>query len=70
MNWSMKIFFLKENYFPTEFRKIFNCLKTEREMCEAAQRYHTHIYLSNKSLQIQINSSNTGQLTNKIGCDG
>ena len=39
-------------------------------MCETALRHHTQIDLSNRSFQIQIISSNTGQLTDKIGCGG
>ena len=37
---------------------------------ETAPCHHTHIYLSHRTLQLQIISYNMGQLTNKIGCGG
>ena len=43
-----------EYLFFTEFRKNINLLKTEIKGQEQALCCHTHIYLSNKTIQIQI----------------
>ena len=38
------------------------------EVCETALCHHTHTYLSNMTLQIQIISYDNEQLTNKMFC--
>ena len=49
-------------FFYRVLGKNTNLLKTEMEGHETALYWHTHIYLSNRTLQIQVISSNTVQL--------
>ena len=53
--------------FPHRVQRKCNLKKPEVEVCETGRCHHAHIYLSNRTLQIQIIRWNKGQLTNKIG---
>ena len=44
----------EKRIFSNRVQKKVNLLKAEMEVYETALCHHTHIYLSNRSLQIQI----------------
>ena len=66
MNQDIKIRNILNTFFSQSSGKNINLLKTEMEGHEPALCCHKHIYLSNKTLQIQIISYNTAQLVSYI----
>ena len=66
MNWAMKIWKLVNTVFHRVQEKNSHLFKTEMDGHETALCCHTHIYLSNGTLQIQILLVRTAQLVSYI----